>query len=65
MQTITSRQDAEAYVTEAIEATGVAARDEYDIEAILDHYWDTYTGWARMEGEEPEGFWAVVERYAR
>jgi len=47
----------------AIEATGVATRDEYDIDAIADEVLGGYD-----EGYElivdSAGFWAAVERHA-
>ena len=61
--TYTTRDDAIAAVIDAIEATGEATADEYDIDAIADEVVGDYASGYQLADEDT--FWAAVERHAR
>ena len=61
MTTIDTRDAAEAYIITAIEATGVASRDEYDITAIADRLYDLAGGTWDIQHTPHDTFWAIVE----
>lgn len=60
MQTITSRQDLTAYVTDALQDFTA----EHDVEAIVDELQDRHDN-DNAAAAADEDFWAVVERHAR
>lgn len=62
--TTTTRTDAMIALTAAIEASGVATIDEYDVDAILDACYAEVGSWV-IELVEPDTFWAIVARYAK
>jgi hypothetical protein len=65
MSTYSTRDEAiEREIVVPIEATGVATRDEYDIDAIADEVLGgAGDGYALTV--DTDGFWAAVEKHAR
>ena len=61
MTTIDTRDAAEAYIITAIEATGIASRDEYDLTAIADRLYDLAGGTWDIQHIPHDTFWATVE----
>ena len=64
MSTYTTRDEAiTREIVTAIEAGGVATRDEYDIDAIADEVLGDYTEGYALKVDADE-FWTVVARHA-
>ena len=59
-----TKSDALAYITEAIEATGVIpnAATEYDLDGIADELHTAAGGWD-LTDLDTETFWAAIQRY--
>lgn len=59
MSTTHTDRDARQYVTDAIEASGIATAAEYDLDAILTALYDMAGGWG-FSRVEADPFWQVV-----
>lgn len=60
-----TREDARRFVTTAIEGSGQASADDFDVERVLDCLYERAHGCWSFDDLAPWVFWSVVARFER
>lgn len=60
MDKIVSREHAESYVRNLL----AEYVNDFDVDAVVDHFWDPGTQWQRLQEASTDEFWGVVRANA-